>query len=150
MILDHLDNSARYESLHPRFPAAFVHLRELAAIKNLSEGRIEFDGDQLYAVVARGTGKPTGKARMETHRRYIDIQYTVEGSDLIGWLPVTECEGSEGYDETKDLEFHGSMPATCWLKVNPGHFAVFHPTDAHAPMANTGQPIVKIVIKVAV
>ncbi|MDP3851804.1 MAG: YhcH/YjgK/YiaL family protein [Luteolibacter sp.] len=150
MILDHLANSARYESLHPLFPAAFAHLRELAANKNLGEGRIEFDGDRLHAMIARGTGKPEGQARMETHRRYIDIQYTLEGCDLIGWLPVTECEGAEGYNETKDLEFYANMPATCWLKVKAGHFAVFHPSDAHAPMANTGQPIVKIVVKVAV
>lgn len=149
MILDTLSNAARYENLHPLFPPALRHLRELAKCADLSDGRIDIDGDALYAIVARGKGKPRAAARNESHRRYIDIQYTMEGSDIIGWMPTSECHESLGYDKNKDVEFYADVPAS-WIEVKEDYLAIFFPHDAHAPMANTDQPMVKIVIKVAV
>jgi YhcH/YjgK/YiaL family protein len=149
MILDNLTDSTHYENVHPLFPAAFAHLRGLAARSDLPAGRIELDGDRVYAIVAHGAGRPRDKARTETHRRYIDIQYTLAGTDLIGWLPASECPNSTGYDDGKDIEFYTDRPEL-WFEVKAGQFAIFLPGDAHAPMANEGQPISKIVIKVAV
>lgn len=149
MILDTLKNSQPYETLHPLFAKAFKHLRELAKREDLPDGRIALDGESLFAMVARGTGKTPDKVRNETHRRYIDIQFSAEGVDRIGWMPVTECRHPKGYDSDKDVEFYDDIPGT-WLEVGPGQFAIFFPSDAHAPMANTGKDITKIVIKVAV
>ena len=87
--------------------------------------------------------------RNETHRRYIDIQFSAEGVDRIGWMPVTECLHPQGYDSEKDVEFYDDIPGT-WIEVGPGQLAIFFPSDAHAPMANTGKDMTKIVIKVAV
>jgi len=149
MIQDTLQNSKPYESLHPLFAKAFNHLRELAARADLPDGRIELDGESLFALVVHGTGKTSEQVRNETHRRYIDIQFSREGSDRIGWMPVTECRQPKGYDPDKDVEFYADIPRT-WFEVGPGEFAIFFPSDAHAPMANTGQPVTKIVLKVAV
>lgn len=149
MILDTLQNAPAYEILNPRFPLAFSRLRQLAVRGDLPEGRIDIQGDDIFALVVKGSGKPKDDARTETHRRYIDIQYTADGVDLIGWIPASECVSALGYDDQKDLEFYRDRPAD-WLAVKQGKFAVFFPADAHAPMANTGQPITKIVIKVAV
>ena len=149
MILDSLDHSAACESLHPLFPVAFSHLRELAARGELPEGKIEIQGESLFAVVMKSLGKPKEEARMETHRRYIDIQYIVEGEDLMGWMPLAESRAPLGYDDKKDVEFYKDRPAY-WLNVRQGQFAVFFPTDVHAPTANEGQPLTKIVVKVAV
>jgi YhcH/YjgK/YiaL family protein len=148
MILDHINNSASCESLHSLFPAAFEHFRELAARAELPEGRIELDGDRLYALVVDGYGKTKGGARTETHRRYIDIQFTAAGSDLIGWMPAGDCREPQGYDEAKDVEFYKDIPEQ-WIPVPAGQFAIFLPHDAHAPMAGDGA-VKKIVIKVAV
>ncbi|RPJ33418.1 MAG: DUF386 domain-containing protein [Verrucomicrobiaceae bacterium] len=149
MILDDLADSAVYEPLHPLFPQAFAHLRRLATQSDLPEGRVELDGERIYAMVGHAPGKPRDAARTETHQRYIDIQYAVQGTDLIGWMPVSDCRQPEGYNETKDVEFYGDRPTT-WFELRGGQFAVFLPHDAHAPMANEGQSLVKIVIKVAV
>jgi biofilm protein TabA len=149
MILDTLQNSAAAEAMHPHFPKAFARLRELAARGELPEGRIDIEGDDIFAVVMKGFGKPKEDVRTETHRRYIDIQYTVEGDDLMGWMPLAECRSTLGYDEKKDLEFYQDRPA-CWQNVRKGQFVVFFPADAHAPTANEGRPFTKIVVKVAV
>jgi len=149
MIIDDLAYSARYEGLHPLFPLAFQRLRELATQADLPDGDIVIDGDRLRAGVSRRNGKFMSEARLETHRRYIDIQYVVHGSDRIGWQPVNECRQPKGYQDEKDVEFYGDRP-NMWFHLEAGRFAIFFPHDAHAPLANQGRPIVKIVVKVAV
>ncbi len=145
MILDAIGEGARYSSSHPGFEPAFRFLgtKDLAS---LPTGRIALDGDRLYALVMDVAGKGRGAARLETHRRYIDIQYVVSGCDVMGWRSAAEPLPGDGYDVAKDIEFHHAAPA-CWLEVPAGHFAVFFPADAHAPLAGSG-PVRKVVVKV--
>ena len=145
MILDKLENADRYASLHPVFPLAFQWLREKAP-SGLLAGRAEISGDRLYASVMREGGRGQSAVKLETHRRYIDIQYLAGGSDLMGWAPAGQGLKSLGYDPAKDLEFYTDRPEI-WIPVPVGHFAIFFPEDAHAPMAGTAA-MVKIVVKV--
>lgn len=150
MILDTLERADLYAILHPRFPEAIERLRVLAGQKEQPEaGRIEWDGDSLFVVIVDAPGRKREDAKLETHRAYIDIQLTVAGCDHIGWSPLSEVEGSEGYNKKTDLEFYTCSPKT-WVNVASGHFAIFFPEDAHAPLANTGKPTRKFVVKVAV
>jgi beta-galactosidase beta subunit len=43
----------------------------------------------------------------------------------------------KGYSEEKDLEFFEEVPEV-WVTVPEGHFVIFFPEDAHAPMAGEG------------
>ena len=147
MILDKLENADRYVSLHSAFAPAFEWLRAKAPGR-LPPGRTEISGDRFYASVMCESGRGQAVAKLETHRRYIDIQYLAEGSDLMGWAHTGPGLKSLGYDSAKDLEFYTDRPAV-WIPVPAGHFAIFFPEDAHAPMAGT-EPMVKIVVKVAV
>jgi len=147
MILDTLENAKRYHSLHPAFARAFAWIRD-QSVSKLPVGRTEIDGDRLYVNTLREGGRGLEAARFETHRRYIDIQYLAEGSDSMGWTHAVPGLKSLGYDASKDLEFYADRPAI-WIPVPSGHFAVFFPEDAHAPMAGTDK-MVKVVVKVAV
>jgi YhcH/YjgK/YiaL family protein len=84
MILDILENADRYTALHPSFSTAFAVLRR-KDIALLPEGRIEIDGDEVYAVIIKGKGRIPEDGRLETHDRYIDIHYVISGTDTIGW-----------------------------------------------------------------
>ena len=148
MILDVLENAQRYDSLHPRLAPAFDFLRrgDLAA---LPAGRHEVHGDRLYAVVVREEGRGREGAKLEVHRKYIDVQFSVEGTDLIGWKNISACAGpGDGYDDEKDIEFFSDAP-DAWIATPPGTFAIFFPDDAHAPLGAEG-PLHKVVMKVAV
>jgi YhcH/YjgK/YiaL family protein len=147
MILDTLENADRYVPLHPAFASAFEWLRAQMS-GGLPAGRTEISGDRLYASVIREDGRGQSASKLETHRRYIDIQYLAEGSDLMGWAPAGQGLKALGYDSAKDLEFYTDRPEI-WIRVPAGHFAVFFPEDAHAPMAGT-EAMVKLVVKVAV
>lgn len=150
MILDRIENGHLYEALHPGFAAAFKYLRETAAGK-LAPGRIELDGPRLYVNVDHSTGRGREGAKLEAHRKYIDIQYVFEGADDIGWKPTAECKQPlAAYDAKKDI-VKFSDAAESWVAVPAGTFAIFFPEDGHAPLAGAaGLGVKKLVVKVAV
>jgi biofilm protein TabA len=55
---------------------AFLRTTDLPA---LAPGRHQIDGDRLYASIDRLSGRGLAGARLECHRRQIDIQLTIEG-----------------------------------------------------------------------
>ncbi len=148
MILDTLENGRRYFGVHAGFRKAFEFLSQ-ADPANLSPGRKEIEGDRLYALVSRGPGRGRREARLETHARYIDVQYVISGIDMMGWKPASACRRATGpFDPEKDVGFFEDDPET-WIAVHSGSFAVFFPEDAHMPLLSAGE-IHKIVVKVAV
>jgi len=147
MILDSLNNSDRYLAIHPGFKDSFEFLKNYP-IEEIKEGKHIIDGDRLFAIGMATKGKDKKNATFETHRKYIDIQYTVSGSDFIGWDKPSRCAPDEKrYDPEKDVEFYSNRPQ-CWITVPAGCFAVFFPQDAHAPLG-TDEYIHKVVVKVA-
>jgi len=148
MVLDALAAADRYAALHPAFARAFTFLAatDLAA---LPTGRNDLDGDALFVILDRTDGRGREGARLEAHRRYIDIQYTIGGDEEIGWAPLASCATPDGaFDEAKDIVFFRDAPSA-WLRVPAGSFAIFFPDDAHAPLAGRGA-LVKAIVKIAV
>lgn len=148
MILDDLKNAARYCHLQAGFRQGFEFLQRTDLLA-LAGGRHELLDDRVFALINRDPGRGHEGARLEAHRKYIDIQYVVDGSEEIGWRPTTECrELVEAYDESRDIMFFADPPHT-WIRLPVGKFMIFFPEDAHAPLAATGDNV-KAVIKVAV
>lgn len=158
MILDRLSNADQYTILHPGLSPGFAWLRgALAEPPEL--GRHPLDGDRLFVIVADEVGRGHDRAKLEVHRRYIDIQMTLpspgrattgahEAQDIIGWRALADCSAPEAdFKADRDIQFFRDRPET-WLALPPGVFAIFYPTDAHAPLAGAG-PVRKAVVKVA-
>lgn len=150
MILDRLENAAFYRSLSPRIAAALDYLRATDFSKQ-PDGRRELDGDRLVAIVQRYRTKPLAKAVWEAHRRYLDVQYVVEGEERIGYAPVVAgAKVAQAYDDDKDFllyDVQGDL-----LQVPAGSFAIFAPPDIHSPGLVGGSPpmirdVVKVVMK---
>lgn len=148
MILDRLDQAGLYTRIHPLFPRAFGLLAR-TDLRSLPEGRHPIDGDHLYLVIASEKGKGTDGAVLEAHRKYIDIQFVIEGTDMIGWRPAAECPGvTAPYDALKDVELYGEKPHA-WSQVTGSAFALYFPGDAHAPLGGTGL-LRKAIVKVGI
>jgi len=148
MILDVLENAERYVGAHPALATAFAFLRR-PDLALLPDGRVELDGDRLFALVQCPAGRGRAGARLEAHRKYADIQFVVSGREEYGWRARAEAPVvTEPYDEARDIEFFGGAP-TLWLPAPPGVFTVFFPDDLHAPLAGSGH-LQKVVIKVRV
>ncbi|MCZ6680923.1 MAG: YhcH/YjgK/YiaL family protein [Candidatus Poribacteria bacterium] len=148
MILDRLENASRYFSLHPGFEMGFDFLKQ-HDLAQLKVGQNEIAGERLYAMAVRAQGKGKNAAIFEAHRKYIDIQFTVSGSDDIGWESRDACEpDNQGYNAESDVQLYSNSPAL-WVTVPQGYFAIFFPEDVHAPMG-TDEAVDKVVVKVAV
>ena len=146
MILDSLQNSAKYESLHPAFHQAFEFVRNTDFSK-LEPGKIMLDGKNLFVNYQQVTGKTEAEAKMETHRDYIDIQIALEHVETMGYTPTCELkEPRDAYNAEKDITFYYDKAQT-YLNVQPGQFAIFFPEDGHQPCIAEGQ-FRKVMVKV--
>jgi YhcH/YjgK/YiaL family protein len=150
MILDRLENASRYFALNAGFAQACDYLRR-TDFTNMTPGRNEIDGDRLYVMLNKGFGRGREAVRLEAHRKYIDIQFTITGPDDIGWRPLAMCgQIHTAFDPQKDFGLFSDTPEI-WVSVPPGCFTIFFPDDAHAPMgAPTDCQLLKAVMKVAV
>ena len=149
MILDSLQNCARYYALHPRLERAFDYLlgTDLAA---LPAGRHAIDGDDLFINVMDVDLKRRSDAKLEVHDRYIDIQVLVTGRrEAFGWSRRDRLAQPLGpFDAEKDIRFFDDAPQT-YYEVTPDEFTLFFPDDAHAPMVGEGA-IRKVIVKVRI
>jgi YhcH/YjgK/YiaL family protein len=148
MILDILENAHRYLDLHKGFTKAFDFLL-CPDLKELPVGKYEIDGDRVYAMVSKNTGRRKENALLETHEKYIDIQLVLAGTDDMGWKPKSLCKKPTGeYDQKNDEQIFTDEP-DAWLSTKSGAFAIFFPEDAHMPLISSGQ-VHKVIVKVAV
>jgi biofilm protein TabA len=122
-------------------------------IRHLADGKVDIDGDRVFAIVQRYETMMTDIPVFEYHRKYIDVQYVVSGEEVIGWATVERMTITEAYDMDKDICF-GTVLEGQWtpLLLRAGQLAVLYPEDGHAPKLAAGapSPVMKIVVKVAV
>lgn len=148
MILATIEQAYRYANCHKGLSRGFEFL-QTTKLEDLPDGKLEIDGERLFAIVAHDQGRTRDGAILEAHRKYIDIQYVISGNEIIGWQPLATCkEIKQVHNPETDLAFFLDR-ATSWFEVAPRSFAVFFPEDAHAPLAAQG-PVHKVVVKVAV
>lgn len=146
MVIDDLKNAALYLGMHPRMKDAFRYLQKTDFSK-IDPGRYEIGGADLFALIQQYDPKPREKARWEAHRKYIDVQYILSGSEFFGYAPLERLD-SVAYDESKD--FHELKGEGDFLRVPAGMFLILFPGDAHMPgIAGPGsRPVKKIVVKI--
>ena len=149
MILDSLKNKAQYAALHPRFKTVFDFFdnNDVAA---LPCGRHDIDGDNIFVSVQELDLRDVKDARLELHRKYIDIQLLLCGPEEgFGWSEKKDCLTPETeFDEAKDIQLFTDIPQ-CFYTVGQGQFTILFPEDGHAPMLGEGH-VKKCIFKIAI
>ena len=148
MILDSLKNKAQYAALHPRFQAVFDFI-DNNDVASLPCGRHDIDGDNIFVMVQELDLREVSAARLELHRKYIDIQLLLSGpNEIFGWSEKKDCLTAESeFDEQKDIQLFTDIPQ-CFYSVGEGQFSILFPEDGHAPMLGEGH-VKKCIFKVA-
>jgi len=149
MIADSLKNSSLYYGVSGRLKTALEYLQN-NDFRNIEPGKYEIDDDNIYALVNCIETKVKGNSQWESHRKYIDVQYVCEGSELMGYTHIDGLKVTKEYDDNGDyllLEGDGN-----YFVVNKGCFVVFFPEDAHMPGLAVTQPdkVKKVIVKVRV
>jgi YhcH/YjgK/YiaL family protein len=147
MIFDKIENSAIYENISPFIKKAFEYLKQTDFSK-LENGKHVVDGDNLFAILQEYDTKNDADAKLEAHRKYIDVQYIISGEELIGVRPLINQAPCKEYDDENDYALYDD---TCsFVKISPGQFAVLFPQDWHKPGIKVDKSIKvkKVVMKV--
>jgi YhcH/YjgK/YiaL family protein len=149
MIIDSLNNVGFYLTFNAAVKEALDFIK--TKLSSLSEERRYEINENMYAVVETSRPKKISEQKLEVHRKYIDVQYIIDGYDVIGHKSLANCkEIYKDYEEVKDIAFFNDRPDFD-VVLNSGSFAVFFPQDAHAPLCGktaVKKCIVKIRMKV--
>ena len=146
MIKDKLENAETYYSLSEGIKKGLLWL-ENNKLSEMPCGRYYIDEEKVYANVDEYETK--FEAKYEAHRKYIDIQYMIDGEEFIGVTDIKNCKTCIEYDEERDLEFFDAEDEFQTLKT--GEFFIFYPQDAHKPcIRKEKQNCKKVVVKVKI
>lgn len=147
MVLDDLSHAAQYGGLSAILRRALGYLTSTDWGRR-APGRHDFEGDDIFALVADYQTRPDADVPWEAHRRYIDVQYVHSGSERVGHAPLATLAAGP-YDDARDLVPADGRGACVTLAA--GMFAIFWPHDAHRPGIAIDQPaaVRKVVLKVA-
>lgn len=147
MIIDQIENADCYYGVHPGIQKALEYLAE-TDFSTMEPGRQVIDGERIYASVDAYETKPRETARWEAHRRYIDVQYVVSGTEVMGYAPIQDLQVTDDYDAAKDcMRLAGKGD---FVTVPAGTFIIFFPQDGHMPClaVDSPAPVRKVVVKV--
>src|ERR1035437_5326306 len=151
MIVTDLKNIENQMAMTADFHKAIDFLRR-PDIHSLIDGKVDIDGERVFALIQRHETVMTDVPKFEFHRKYIDIQYIVSGEEMIGWAPTDRITITEEYDTDRDICF-GTVPKAgiTGLLVKAGQLAALYPEDGHAPKlaAEESSEVVKVVVKIA-
>ena len=151
MILDRIDNTRLYIGLHAGFDKAFDILTD-KTLSRKEDGKYAVDNDKIYYTIQRYTTKPLNEGNLEAHRKYIDIQFLLEGQELLGYAPLKGLTTAEEYNPQKDIAFFNTPREITKVILEPGLFCILFPDDAHLPCRQLAGPteVRKVVIKIQI
>jgi YhcH/YjgK/YiaL family protein len=148
MILDTIENYQLYNSINERIAKGFDFLRT-TDLDSLPSGKHDIDGDTIFALVQEYQTKPLNECKLESHKKYIDIQYVIRGEEMMGVTTQNNQKIIE-VNEEKDYTFYEGI--TSLVLVSKGMFTIFFPDDLHQPCVQTesAAEVKKVVIKVLI
>ena len=118
----------------------------LDAFEEIDLDNKNFGLEQVYI------SKDREKCFFESHKSYIDVQFILEGEEIIEVRNSSELPVDMPYDENMDLVKYKTTRESSALILKKGDIAIFYPEDAHMPCIrlDNSVKVVKTVVKVAI
>lgn len=146
VIFDLIENLDEYISLNPKIANGLEKLNEVEIDYN---ERFDFDGGYLF--FQEGTTTHIDEGTFEAHKKYIDIQIVLDGSEYVAWAPINQLVVDVEYNAEKDVvRLNGSPKAI--MKINKGMAYICLPHDGHKALKyiNKATKYNKAVIKIEI
>ncbi len=126
-------------NLQDRVTQAIYYISRLNH-KKLKVGKYEVSKDFYYLVKELET-QPREQCIFESHRKYIDIQWVVEGQMAIETADVSTLKIEKEYDSEKDVALWQKQENLMHTILSSGSYAVLYPNNAHiSALAVNNQP----------
>ncbi len=113
--------------------------------------RIDLD-ENNFALEQTYFSKDREKCFFESHIKNIDVQFIVEGEEIIEVDNISNLNINFEYDENMDLIKYDDSKFSSSVKLKKGDVAIFFSDDAHMPCITIeeSKKVIKTVVKVAV
>ncbi len=146
MIVDLIENLGEYRSLNPKFANGLEKLNE---VEIAYHKRFDFDGGYLF--FQEGTTSHIDEGTFEAHKKYIDIQMVLDGSEYVAWAPVNQLVVDVEYNPEKDVVRLNGSPKTV-MEITKGMAYICLPHDGHKALKHLNQATkyTKAVIKIEI
>ncbi len=132
----------------PVWNTAFEFLDSISS--DAEEKKYEIQGNDVYAIIASYNTIESHK--FEAHREYVDIQFLLEGQEIIESTALNGLTVDTPYDPEKDVEFYVKRDSRNTVShLMPGLFIAFFTHDAHMPGVSVGESpafVKKVVVKI--
>lgn len=147
MIYDNLKNINIYKGLSDDIYEGLVFLKNVKP--NIENGVYEIN-TRVKAIVSEYETKKVNEYGFEAHKRFIDIQYVLQGTERVCCLPLEKLNETKPYSEDNDAAFYSASSKPLEMIIGDGFFSVFYPQDGHMPCLSVDGPkwVKKVVLKV--
>ena len=149
MIYDKIDNIELYKGLSENINLGLEFLTN--ATSDIDNGAYELS-PRVKAIVSEYKTMEVNEYGFEAHKKFIDIQFLLKGSEKICCLPIEQLKETKTYSEENDAAFYASNTNPIEMTLGNGYFAIFYPQDGHMPQLCVNEPVdvKKVVIKVKI
>src|SRR3989344_8844788 len=121
----------------------------------MSQGKyplLNFSEDEAFFIIAEYTTMDIEQVNPEVHRRYVDIQIMLKGTEQIGVANLHKGKHVlyQPYDRKNDVELYKITDHESFFVMTQSDILIFFPQDIHRPCCtyNQMQQIRKVIIKV--
>ena len=127
--------------------AAFTFLKD-HNLDDIQPGKYPIIGEEVFANVTEAPSKNKEEVKWESHKNYIDLQYIINGKEMIGVADTSNATITKPY--TVDVINYDAEGI--YYTAEPGKLFLFFPNNAHRPLIKVeGYDVVKkIVIKIQI
>lgn len=147
MIYDLISNIVNYKGISNHLDTAIEFIMK-TSLQELPLGRTDIDSDHVFINVMKAETKEEESLDFEIHKKYMDIQIDLIGTEMIQIGIESGCE-IQPYIEAKDIGFFkAEVGASCIM--GPERFIICMAGELHKPGIQVGcnTAIKKCVIKV--
>jgi YhcH/YjgK/YiaL family protein len=151
MILDKISNFEQYKFNSNQIYKALKLLFE-NEFADLDPGKYVLDGDRLFYMVNEYETTLKDSNELEFHKKYIDVQFMLKGSEIIKHKLFEDEKPSKEYSSDNDFGM-AKVKKFSKILLTQGDFAIFYPNDLHMPGFSSSEKaskIKKIVFKIQI
>ena len=151
MIYTNINNTERIESLSNIIPSDVFDFLNGLDLKSYPDGRIDLSSGAFVQIQSYNTVTEE-EISFESHKKYIDIQFMIDGIEYCDISIDHNLQIKKDYDETMDAAFYESPKLYSRIILNNGDMAILFPEDIHRPRITTERQtfVKKAVVKVLV
>ena len=117
-------------------------------LENLDLGEHQIEPGRCWVTISEYIPKSTDEGNIESHRKFIDLQYVLRGNEKMGLAGNVTVR--KKYNQERDVAFWNSNDIT-YYPATSDVFFLFFPSDIHQPSVRTDSDMMrrrKIVVKI--